>query len=89
MLIDERNSGQSCWPASKYNGLSLSMRLTLEVIIPAHFEHGGQQFGQWAPRWGEQGRRQDGAVFGPGAAAMGAGPLFEGLHYSLLHTAYR
>ena len=26
----------------------------LEVIIPAHFGNGGQQFGQWAPCWGEQ-----------------------------------
>ncbi len=30
----------------------------LEVIIPAHFGNGGQQFGQWAPCWGEQRRRQ-------------------------------
>ena len=60
----------------------------LKVVIPADIGHGGQELGQRAAPWSEQSRRQDGAVFGLGAVAMGPGPLFEGLHHRLIHAAY-
>ena len=59
----------------------------LKILIPADIGHGGQEFGQRAPPWSEQSRRQDGAVLGLGAVAMGPGSLFEGLHDRLIHAA--
>ena len=60
----------------------------LKVVIPADIGHGGQEFGQRAVPWSEQSRRQDGAVLGLGAVAMGAGSLFEGLPHFLIDAAY-
>jgi hypothetical protein len=48
----------------------------LKVGIPADIGHGGQEFGQRAAPWSERSRRQDGAVLGLGAVAMGSGLLF-------------
>jgi hypothetical protein len=60
----------------------------LKIGIPADIGHGGQEFGQLAPPWSEQNRRQDGVVRDLGAVAMGPGSLDEGLHYCLLDGAY-
>ena len=60
----------------------------LKVLIPADIGHAGQGFGRRAPQWSEQSRRQDPAVLGLGAVAMGPGSLFEGLHHRLIDAAY-
>jgi hypothetical protein len=60
----------------------------LKIGIPADIGHGGQEFGQWAPPWSEQNRRQDGAVLGFGAGGIGPGSLFGGIHHFLIDAAY-
>jgi len=49
----------------------------LEIIVPSYIGHAGQDFEKWSAPWLLQGRFQDFAVFGFGAAAIGIGPAFQ------------
>jgi hypothetical protein len=63
--------------------------LALEIGVHSHIRHGRQQLRQPAARWAQQRRRQDGPELRILAAAMGPGPLLEGLYESVIDAAHQ
>jgi hypothetical protein len=65
-----------------------SLRLSREIVVTPHIRHGGQQVGQLAAGWVQQRCREDGTVFGFGAASMLSGSLLEGSHHGLIYAPH-
>ena len=83
MLIAERDSGQSCSPASAKKArmpilARYPLRAPLNTLVSTKYMTRGIK-----PRHRPQ-RPRD-----PGAVAMGPGLLFEGLHFRFIHAAYQ
>jgi hypothetical protein len=74
--------------STKSIGVRHSLRLTREIVITAPIRHGGQQVGQLAAGWVQQRCREDGTVFGFGAAAMLSGPLLQGSHHGFVYAPH-
>jgi hypothetical protein len=74
--------------STKYIAADHSLRLTREIVVAPHIRHGGQQVGQLAAGWVQQRWREDGTVFGFGAAAMIASPLLQGSHNGFIHAPH-
>jgi hypothetical protein len=74
--------------STKYIGVGHSLRLSREIVVAPHIRHGGQQVGQLAAGWVQQRCREDGTVFGLGAAAMLSGSLFQGSHHGLIYAPH-
>ncbi len=74
--------------STKSIGVGHSLRLSRETDVTPHIRHGGQQVGQLAAGWVQQRCREDGTVFGFGAAAMMASPLLQGSHNGFLYAPH-
>jgi hypothetical protein len=74
--------------STKYIAADHSLRLSREIVVTPHIRHGGQQVGQLAAGWVQQRCREDGTVFGFGAAAMMASPLLQGSHNGFLYAPH-
>jgi hypothetical protein len=68
---------------------SARILVSFEVGVLSDIGHGGQQISQVAARWVQQRRRQDGAVLGFRAAAMGSGALPERTHHGVIDTTHQ
>ncbi len=74
--------------STKSIGVGHSLRLTRKIVIAPPIRHGGQQVGQLEAGWVQQRCREDGTVFGFGAAAMLSRPLLQGSHHGFLYAPH-